>query len=47
MNKLPATLIASLFTLSAFGDKPVTSGAPQMIDGQPAMYFGVMSCGRT
>jgi hypothetical protein len=47
MNKLPATLITSLFSLSAFGDKAVTPGAPQMIDGQPAMYFGVMSCGRT
>ena len=47
MNKLAAMLFASLFTLSAFGDTPVTPGPPNAIEGQPAMYFGVKSCGKT
>jgi hypothetical protein len=47
MNKLLATLIGLLFTLSAFGVDPVTPGTPKTIDGQPAMYFGVISCGKT
>jgi hypothetical protein len=47
MNKLAAMLLALSFTLSAFGDTPVTSGTPNAIEGQPAMYFGVKSCGKT
>jgi hypothetical protein len=47
MNKPTAMLVALLFTLSAFGDTPVTPGAPNAIEGQPAMYFGVKSCGKT
>jgi hypothetical protein len=47
MKRLAAILVALLFTLSAFGDTPVTPGAPRAIDGQPAMYFGVKSCGKT
>jgi hypothetical protein len=47
MNKLLAVLLASSFTLSAFGDNPVKPGAPKSIEGQPAMYFGVKSCGKT
>ncbi len=47
MNKLLATLLASSFTLGAFGDNPVKPGAPNLIEGQPAMYFGVKSCGKT
>jgi hypothetical protein len=61
MNKLAAMLVIPLCTLSAFGDTPVTpgappvtagaplvkAGAPNAIEGQPAMYFGVKSCGKT
>src|ERR1700730_13871301 len=54
MNKLAAMLVVPLFTLTAFGDTPVTPGAPPVtsgppkaIEGQPAMYFGVKSCGKT
>jgi hypothetical protein len=47
MKRLAAIPVALLFTLSAFGDTPVTPGAPKASDGQPAMYFGVKSCGKT
>jgi hypothetical protein len=47
MNKLAAMLLALSFTPSAFADNPVTPGPPKMIEGQPAMYFGVKSCGKT
>jgi hypothetical protein len=47
MKRLAAILVALSFTLSAFGDTPVTPGAPKAIDGRPAMYFGVKSCGKT
>ena len=47
MNKLAAMLVSLLFTLSAFGDTPATPVAPNAIEGQPAMYFGVKTCGKT
>jgi hypothetical protein len=47
MNKPAAMLVSLLFTLSAFGDTPAMPRAQNSIEGQPAMYFGVKSCGKT
>jgi len=45
MNKWVTMLVAMSLSLSALGDNRVTLGAPKTAEGQPAMYFGVNSCG--
>jgi hypothetical protein len=46
MNKWVTMLVAMSLSLSALGDNRVTLGAPKTAEGQPAMYFGVNSCGK-